>query len=62
MQAENGNVVGFGQVLFCVFVSEDGGSGGVEGGIVVGVVEMPVGIDGVLQRSIAEAVESHFEV
>lgn len=62
MYAENRNVVGFGHALFGVFVSEDGGTSGVEGGVVIGMVEMPVGVDGVFQGSIAEAVESFFEL
>ena len=61
MNSENGNVVGFGQALFGVFVSENGGAGGVEMGVIVGVVEVPVGVDDAFHWRAAEAIERVFE-
>src|SRR6266851_10169352 len=50
-----------GHALFSVFVGKDGGARGVKRGVVVGMVEVPVGVDDVFQRSIAKAIESLFE-
>src|SRR5580658_5537628 len=52
----------FSHAFFGVFVSENSGTGSVEGGIVVGVVEVPVGVDRVFEGSIAEAIESFLEL
>lgn len=62
MYVENGNVLRGGHALFGVFVGENGGTRGVEGGVVVGVVEVPVGVNDEFQWSIAEAVERVFEL
>jgi hypothetical protein len=53
--------MGLRHTLFCVFVGKDGGSGGAKSGIVVGVVEVPVGVNDVFHRRVAKAIESRFE-
>src|ERR1700722_13646174 len=62
MQAENGNVLRGGHTLLGVFMGQDGGAGGVKRGVVVGVVKVPVSVNDVFQGSIAEAIESLFEL
>ncbi len=48
--------------LFGVFVRKDGGPRGVQQSVVVGMVEMPVGVNDEFQRGVADAVESLFEL
>src|SRR6202040_973320 len=55
-------VVRFGHALLGVFVGEDRSSCGVKRRVVIGVVEVPVGVDDVFDRSIAKAIESLFEL
>jgi hypothetical protein len=43
--------------LLSVFVGKDRGSCGVKRRVVIGVVEVPVGVDDVFQRSVAEAIK-----
>src|SRR5260370_16020038 len=50
-----------GHALLSVFVRKDGGSCGVKTGIVIGMVEVPVGVDDVFHRCAAKAIESLFE-
>src|SRR5271168_2670118 len=50
-----------GHILLGVFVGKDRGTCGVKMRVVVGMVEVPVGVDDVFQRSIAKAIESFFE-
>src|SRR5579872_2669113 len=59
---EDGNGLFLGHALFCVFVGENRSASGAKSSIVVGVVEVPVGVDDVLQGSIAEAVQVFFEL
>jgi len=49
-----------GHAFFGVFVGENSGASGVKGCVVVGMVEMPVGIHDEFQRSAAEAIEGLF--
>ena len=51
-----------GHALFSVFVREDRGSCGVKMRIVVGMVEVPVGVDDVFQRCAAKVIESLFSL
>src|SRR5260370_2968961 len=51
-----------GHALFSVFVGKDGGARGVKRGVVIGMVEVPVGINGEFQRGAADAVERLFEL
>src|SRR5580700_9572332 len=44
-----------------VFVSEDRGSCGVKMCIVIGMVEVPMGVDNVFHRCVAKVIESFFE-
>src|SRR5712664_676317 len=46
---------------FGVFVGKDRGARGVKRRVVIGMAEVPVGVDDVFQRSIAKAIESLFE-
>jgi len=50
-----------GHALLSVFVGEDRGSCDVKMRVVIGMVEMPVGVDDVFNRSVAKAIESRFE-
>jgi hypothetical protein len=50
-----------GHALFSVFVRKDRGSGGVKMRVVIGMVEVPVGVDDVLHWSLAKAIESLLE-
>src|SRR6266852_8871696 len=47
--------------LLSVFVGKDRGSCGVKIRVVIGMVEVPVGVDDVFHRSIAKGIESFFE-
>src|SRR6202042_3635233 len=51
----------FGHAFLSVFVRKDLGSCGVKMCIVVGMVEVPVGVDDVFHRCTAKAIESFFE-
>ena len=61
MQTEDRNVMRFGHAFFCVFVSENDSSAGVERSVVVGVIEVPVGVNDAFHRRVAQAIESLFE-
>ena len=50
-----------GHALLSVFVGKYRGSGSVKMCVVIGMVEVPVGVDDVLHRSVAKAIESLFE-
>jgi hypothetical protein len=50
-----------GHALLSVFVGKDRGSCGVKTRVVIGMVEVPVSVDDVFQRSVAKAIESRFE-
>src|SRR5271170_7403946 len=50
-----------GHILLRVFVGKDRGSCGVKMRVVIGMVEVPVGVDDVFQRGIAKTFESLFE-
>src|SRR5258708_22707176 len=50
-----------GHALLSVFVGQDRGSCGVKRRVVIGMVEVPVCVDDVFQRSVAKATESLFE-
>ncbi len=50
-----------GHALLGVFVGKDRGSCGVKRRVVIGMVEVPVGVDDVFERSVAKAIESLFE-
>src|ERR1700730_5592739 len=54
-------IMRLGHALLSVFVREDRGSSGMKMLIVIGMIEVPVGVDDVFQRSIAKAIESFFE-
>src|SRR6266478_1836697 len=54
-------VMWFGHALPSVFVGKNGGPCGVKRRVVIGMVEVPVGVDDVFQRSVAKAIESLFE-
>src|SRR6267378_453650 len=54
-------IMRLGHALLSVFVSKDRGSCGVKMRVVIGMVEMPVGVDDVFNWSVAKAVESLFE-
>src|ERR1700738_2882298 len=47
--------------LLSVFVGKGRGSCSVKMRVVIGMVEMPVGVDDVFNRSVAKAIESLFE-
>jgi len=53
--------VRLGHALFGVFVRKDRGSGGVRMGVVVRVVEVPVGVNDVFHWRVPQAIESLFE-
>src|SRR6266849_10045952 len=55
-------IMRLGHALLGVVVGKDRRSGRVKMGVVIGMVEVPVGIDDVFQRSIAKAIESLFEL
>ena len=50
-----------GHALLSVFMGKDRGSCGVKRRVVIGMVEVPVGIDDVFHRSVIDAVERLFE-
>src|SRR5580704_15390132 len=54
-------IMRLGHALLSVVVRKDDGSCGVKTCIVIGMVEVPLGIDDIFQRSIAKAIESFFE-
>src|SRR6266404_5096326 len=54
-------IMRLGHALLSVFVGKDCGSRGVKMRVVIGMVEMPVGVDDVFNRSVAKAIESLFE-
>src|ERR1700690_1620333 len=54
-------IMRLGHALRSVFVRKDLGSCGVKMCIVVGMVEVPVGVDDVFHRCAAKAIESFFE-
>src|SRR4029077_4271682 len=51
-----------GHALPSVFMGKDRGSCGVKMRVVIGMAELPVGIDDVFYRSVANAIESLFEL
>jgi hypothetical protein len=55
-------IVRLGHALLSVFVSKDRGSCGVKRRVVIGMVQVPVGVDDVFPRSVAKASESVFEL
>ena len=50
-------IMRLGHALLSVFVGKDRGSCGVKMHVVIGMVEVPVGVDDVFNRSVAKAVE-----
>src|SRR5580693_798191 len=58
---QNRQIMRLGHILLRVFVGKDRGSCGVKRRVVIGMVEVPVGVDDVFQRGIAKAIESFFE-
>src|SRR5258708_37695476 len=54
-------IMRLGHALLSVFVGKDCGSRGVKRRVVIGMVEVPVGIDDVFHRSVIDAVERLFE-
>src|SRR5271155_5825911 len=54
-------IMRLGHILLGVFVGKDGSSCCVKRRVVIGMVEVPVGVDDVFQRGIAKAIESLFE-
>src|SRR5580693_6187193 len=54
-------IMRLGHILLCVFVGKDPGSCGVKMRVVIGMVEVPVGVDDVFERGLAKAIESLFE-
>ena len=54
-------IMRLGHALLSVFVRKDRGSGGVKRRVVVGMVEVPVGVDDAFHRRVAQAIESLFE-
>src|SRR6202050_1887728 len=53
--------MGLGHALLCVLVAKDRGSCGVKMRVVIRMVEVPVAVNEVFHRSIAQAIESLFE-
>ena len=54
-------IMRLGHALLSVFVGKDRGSCGVKMRVVIGMVEVPVGVDDAFYRSVAKAIESRFE-
>src|SRR6267154_2057027 len=54
-------IMRLGHALLSVFVGKDRGSCGVKMHVVIGMVEVPVGVDDEFNRSVAKAVECLFE-
>src|ERR1700676_2249265 len=54
-------IMRLGHALLGIFMGKDRGSCGVKRRVVIGMVEMPVGVDHVFNRSVAKAIESLFE-
>src|SRR6266853_5934598 len=61
MQAQDRQIMRLGHALRSVFVGKDRGSCGVKRRVVIGMVEVPMGVDDVFHRSVAKAIESLFE-
>src|SRR5437870_7711359 len=55
-------IMRLGHALPSVFVGKDRGSCGVKRRVVIGMVEVPVGVDDVFHRSVAKTIESIFEL
>jgi hypothetical protein len=55
-------IMRLGHALPSVFVGNDRGSCGVKMRIVIGMVEVPVGVDDISHRSVTKAIESLFEL
>src|SRR5258705_6603403 len=55
-------IMRLGHALLSVFVGKDRGSCGVKMSVVIGMVEVPVGVDDVLHRGVAKSIESLFEL
>src|SRR5579864_1349697 len=62
VQAEDEQVVRLRHALLGVFMRKNRSAGGVQRPVVVDVVEMPVGVDDLLQRRITDRVERFFEL
>src|ERR1700730_17090504 len=58
---QDGQIMRLGHSVLCVFVGKDRASCDVKMRVVIGMVEMPVGVDDVFNRSVAKAIESLFE-
>src|SRR5713101_8344818 len=54
-------IMRLGHAPLSVFVGKDRGSCGVKMRVVIGMVEVPVGVDDAFHRSVAKAIESLFE-
>src|SRR5260370_42155593 len=54
-------IMRLGHALLSVFVGKDRGSCSVKMRVVIGMVEVPVGVDDVFHRSVAKAIESLFQ-
>src|ERR1700733_2374791 len=59
---QNRQVMRLRHALLSVFVRKDRGSSGVKMCIVIGMVEVPMGVDDVFHRCAAEAIDSFFEL
>ena len=55
-------IMRLGHALLSVFVGKNRGSRSVKMRVVIGMIEVPVGVDDVFHRSIAKAIESVFEL
>ena len=51
-------IMRLGHALLSVFVGKDRGSCGVKRRVVIGMVEVPMGVDDVFQRSVAKAAST----
>ncbi len=58
MQAQDRQIMRLGHALLSVFVGKDRGSCGVKRRVVIGMVEVPMGVDDVFQRSVAKAAST----
>ena len=59
---QNRQIMRLRHILLRVVVGKDRGSCGVKRRVVIGMVEVPVGVDDAFHRSIAKAIESLFEL
>src|ERR1700688_1118068 len=50
-------IMRFGHALLSVLVGKDRGSCGVKKSVVIGMVEMPVGVDDIFDRGVAKTIE-----